>query len=163
PQFAALAASAPAPTPAPAPATVEPVPVTTTLPTLAAPAAGNQVTLNQFFGRTKLAGPVAQAAHAPKPFSLFHRAAQERPPPAARAARRARPRRPGRAGPRRLRQPEPRVHPAHDPQANRNDPSHARPGHGGGEDPTRGPLSRGDGQAPPHAGPGHGGGEDPTL
>ena len=71
PQFAALA------TTSPAPAAVQPVPVTTTLPTPGAPATGNQVTLNQFFGRTKLLGPAAQAAPGHKRFSLFNRASKD--------------------------------------------------------------------------------------
>ena len=44
----------------------------------APPSSGNQVTLNQFFGRTKFPGPAA-AAPGPRHFSLFHRKEKARP------------------------------------------------------------------------------------
>jgi hypothetical protein len=79
PQFAALAATAPAR------AAAQPVPLSPAAPVAGAlaapgaPATGNQVTLNQFFGRTKLPGPQAQAASDRPWFSLFHRTPKERP------------------------------------------------------------------------------------
>jgi hypothetical protein len=74
PQFTPLAT-----VPSGAAAAAQPVPVTAALPTAGALPAGNQVTLNQFFGRTGFPGAAAQTTPGRKRSLLFHHAAKQRP------------------------------------------------------------------------------------